>query len=248
LILNFYGIEWETVDPWTTKHAVAIRDNLQYMKEYFFLDRDREFYLEKIRSLCEELLIPETAHFNFSNPTLMFQYLETWIGESTTAQRQSYLDLRDYLILYEKADFEQPLHWGFKGGSKRFRLRDEDYFKFTLQRNFGDMFLSYPHLEGRSFEQIVATGNFNIDQSLLVPQYWTSTDFEVHLDDPITEEDAEHLKEHYKAFYQKMPDKLPYNFHDPRMALGEIKIATLKTEIDKEELLKVFKNIREKKL
>lgn len=117
-----------------------------------------------------------------------------------------------------------------KSNTEFIDIPESAYNLFTSECNFGDLKLHYTHV-GKNANEIFITNDLVCPQDQFVPQRTYSASVRLHFYDNFhyTVEQKERLANNWKQFYTSRGDKdfWGYEFDDPKLAFGFMKIGSL---------------------
>ena len=213
MILEFHGIEWETINnSFSERYVNFLNNHLWESEEYFEDNKDLRNIQEKIDNICNQLNI---------------QYTDiNELHEQTVGLRQTdplYKTLNDLIHYYEREEQGYPPRWGFRNGNSAIDLIDSDYEYFTVNRKYGYLYTMYPHV-ARHLAEAVMSDDPN---GTIQPQTCVRPNFFCWLGNDLELEDF--IMKKAKSFIEKYD--LNYNLEDKKLAMGYIPFAKLKNEV-----------------
>jgi hypothetical protein len=207
--------------------------------------------ITRLRNLIDELnqWLPEKIlnYWDNDNPNdslnkLHVHFPESEKNETDELKRKQLAEYNDLIhelefILSSKNDrmyllvcFDNPL---------TFSLEENDYQYFTPNRNFGDLFLHYPHV-GRHPLEIAVANDTDCPSDQIICQNMISGDHCMRFSDFHPDDNF------FKNFYYSSGINWPYSLNDPKLAVGFIKMGTLSSvdnnSYDKEDVLTILKS------
>ena len=214
MILEFHGIEWETINnSFSERYVEFLNERLSESEEYY---EDNVFLLSTIEDQIKELCLQLGIEYSNIND----------VHETTVAHRQDnhlYSKLNDLIHYYEREQNNYPPRWGYRNGNSAIELQDSDYDFFTVNRKYGYLYVMYPHVARHFAEAVMAddpTGTIQ-PQTLARPNFfcWLGKDSIV--------------ENKFKVLAQSFIDrhKLSYELSDKKLALGYIPFAKLKNDV-----------------
>jgi hypothetical protein len=121
---------------------------------------------------------------------------------------------------------------------KRYELLENDYKSFTLERNFGEVYINYCEVGKPLYDVFKDNDDLVTDQNIRPLRYY-SADFTISFHDRTSES--------VNLFLQKMSDwwnlneeklsKLGFIKNDPKNAIGNIPVAKLHTNLSNNEII-----------
>jgi len=118
--------------------------------------------------------------------------------------------------------------------SKRTVIQEEDYTLFSPEISWGDLLLHYPHV-GRHPLELCLNDDRACPQEQIIPQHEISAFHTLRFHDQSVD--------NFQEFYCHSKLTWPYAVHDPRLALGYIRLGKLMSvdnqEIDKDKIMSI---------
>ena len=111
---------------------------------------------------------------------------------------------------------------------------EEDWYQyFTPYKRTGEMFLHYPHV-GKHFLEIYLDNDVDVLPEQFIPTSKVKNTFSFWCGrDMVANEEQEPIfYSKLKEFYDKVSDKMPYEWRDPRLAIGYVPIGRIEGNMD----------------
>lgn len=236
--LTFNNIDFTVYDDdFSQKHAAFVEKDVQPENEFFWLDLDAEKIKKEINDIRLELDIAPQMIMDDSLLNHLHSNFVQWHDHAHDMDKKKLIEMNEKIHMYELAKKGQPPRWGYINGKTTYRLPEFIYPRFTIKRQFGHLYMGYTHV-GKHFAEIVESCDFHIPSNQIVPQYWARSDFFIWLGEDITDAQEAAWMEKAHATYRKMKDKMPYAFHDPKLAIGYVPFAKLtRTDWTREDFI-----------
>lgn len=148
-------------------------------------------------------------------------------------QLERYNDIIHYIENIDRTRYNQRIKMYLLVNTPKVEIESDDYQYFTMEHNFGDLQLGYPHI-GRHATEIMYANDVNVPTDQILPQHSINGFHWCRFDDPTTHN---RQFEKFKLFYHSSKIKWPYALDDPRLALGHLTIGNLET-VDGQDLTK----------
>ena len=109
-----------------------------------------------------------------------------------------------------------------------FPMQDDWYSLFTPSKKKGYMYMHYPHV-GKHFMELWRDGDVDIPEEHIVFTSIIANTFSFWFgsDDYTTEEELSSLYCELEQFHKKISHKIPYEWGDPRLAIGYIPLGKI---------------------
>lgn len=213
MILEFRGIEWETINnSFSERYYDHLQKYLFESEEYFEGRKETKKIREEIVEVCKNLGIEFTTLNDVHEMTVGHRHDD--IG---------YEKLNDLIHYYEREQQNYPPRWGFRNGNSPMELVESDYDYFTVDRKYGYLYTMYPHVARHFAEAVMADD----PSGTIRPQELVRPNFFCWLGSDMIVEDKFMVMA--KQFIDKY--KLSYDLNDKKLAIGYIPFARLKSEV-----------------
>lgn len=222
--LNFNGIEWEVLDtPIAKRYSEFLKDRID-TKQFFYMGETKT----QIKDEIEKIAYMKGA------PTMDLNELHEYFAdheEDEDLQRLNHL-----IHYYELVDNNYPPRWGLEPTNDYIGLLEEDFDQFTLTRQYGYLYIGYPHV-GKHFAEIVFSNDVDIKEEQYHPQEICRTNFFCWLGKEISSPPVTFWNKAQKV-HKQVKDRLNLpEMDDPALRMGYIPFAKLKTRINSNELV-----------
>lgn len=222
MILEFRGVEWETINnSFSERYVEFLNKTLSESEEYY---EDNVFALSILEDQIKELCLQLGIEYSNINE----------IHETTVDHRHDnslYSKLNDLIHYYEREENNFPPRWGYRNGNSAMELQDSDYDFFTVDRRYGYLYVMYPHVARHFAEAVMADD----PKGTIQPQTLARPNFFCWLGKDMIVENK------FRLIAQSFIDryKLSYDLSDKKLAIGYIPFAKLKNnDVDLEKRLK----------
>jgi hypothetical protein len=225
--LTFNEVDFDIYDDaFSQRHAEFVKNDVKPENEFFWLDLDAEKLKNEINTLRLDLNIATHMIMDASLLNHLHSNFVQWHDHANHMDKAKLVEMNEKIHMYELAKKGQPDRWGYINGKTTYRLPEDVYTRFTIKRQFGHLYMGYTHV-GKHFAEIVESMDHHLPANQIVPQYWARSDFFIWLGDDVTDEQEAAWMEKAQQTYKKMKDKMPYAFHDPKLAIGYIPFGKL---------------------
>ncbi len=225
--LKFNDINFEVLDNVLAKrYAKFLMENIHQSREFYFMGDSELTIKDEIDKIVYMLGKEPTRDMN--------KLHEHFADHEDDDEMQRLNNLIHY---YELTINNFPPRWGYMVGNATMELFPEDYEHFTLHRNPGWLYVSYPHV-GKHFAEIAYTQDYSIKPEQYVPQSICRPSFHIWLGDEIDDLTLEaNMNNLLSEAYIRLKDKLNLpDLDDSSMRIGYIPFAKLSDNINTNEL------------
>ena len=228
--LNFNDIEWEVLDtPVAQRFAAFFGTNENTSKEFYFMGETETQVKDEIDKLAFMLKMDTTKGMNELHE----------IFASYREPSEDHSRLNNLIHYHELITNGYPPRWGYMFGDPNAQMviGKDDYPEFTLNRDFGTLYINYSHV-GKHFAEIVFSNGLDIAEEQYQPQEFARPGFMCWLGDTLPQDQVTRFEDKAETVRQKLQDRLGLPERgDPSLRLGYIPFATLKTSINNNELV-----------
>ena len=225
--LSFNDIEFDVIDNVLAKrYSKFLMENINQSKEFYFMG-------DKMDEILSE--IDKIVYMYGKEPTRDMNKLHDYFADHEDEPEMSRLN--NLIHYYELAINNFPPRWGYMVGDATMELFPADYEHFTLLRQPGSLYVNYPHV-GKHFAEIAYSRDYSIQEHQYIPQDICRPSFHIWLGDEITVEMLNiNINLLIDIAHGKLQDRLNLpDIDDPAMRIGYIPFATLKDDININEL------------
>lgn len=110
------------------------------------------------------------------------------------------------------------------------------YEMFTVSKKFGELYMPYPHV-GKHLFELFLDNDIDVPNDHIVCTNKMCNGAYVWLGDNRYLENHTKLMRRIFSFYSKVQHKMPFAWGDPRLALGYLPLATLVSDLSKQEVI-----------
>lgn len=146
-------------------------------------------------------------------------------------QLERYNDLIHYIENINRSNYYPYPQLHLLVATDVIELEYSDYQYFTLQTQFGDLHLGYPHI-GRHPSEIMWAMDLDVPTDQILPQHRLNGFHWCKFYDSLS---YDRCMEQFKNFYIESKIKWPYALDDPRLAVGNLHIGNLEL-VDEKKL------------